>query len=106
MRFIKKVKGKVIICCCLVIGAALVSCGKGTETMADYAQRQPKLGFRSAVILELDGLRFKDLNGNGQLDPYEDWRLSNEERSKDLLAKMSLEQKAGVHADQFNSPTK
>lgn len=31
---------------------------------------------RSSPILERDGLRFKDLNKNGVLDPYEDWRLS------------------------------
>ncbi len=30
-------------------------------------------------ILEVDGYAFKDLNGNGVLDPYEDWRLPLEE---------------------------
>jgi beta-glucosidase len=40
-------------------------------------------------------MQFKDLNRNGQLDKYEDWRLSNDERAKDLLSKMSLEQKVG-----------
>jgi beta-glucosidase len=53
------------------------------------------LGVRSAKILEKGGLKFKDLNRNGQLDKYEDWRLPPEQRSKDLLAKMSLEQKIG-----------
>jgi len=40
-------------------------------------------------------LSFKDLNRNNELDPYEDWRLTDEERSRDLASKMSLAQKAG-----------
>jgi beta-glucosidase len=47
-------------------------------------------------ILTLNGLKFKDLNKNGKLDKYEDWRLSAEERAKDLVAKMSIEQIAGM----------
>lgn len=27
-------------------------------------------------IIEIDGLRFRDLDGDGELTPYEDWRLS------------------------------
>ncbi|HLR31796.1 MAG TPA: hypothetical protein VK074_04865, partial [Fodinibius sp.] len=60
------------------------------------APEQPELGHRSAAILDIDGYQFKDLNKNGTLDPYEDWRLSPEERSKDLLGRMSLEEKAGM----------
>ena len=56
---------------------------------------QPQLDARSAKILNIGGFQFKDLNKNGQLDKYEDWRLSADERSKDLLAKMSVEEKAG-----------
>lgn len=56
---------------------------------------QPELGKRSATILKVNGFQFKDLNKNGQLDKYEDWRLSPDERSKDLLSKMSVEEKAG-----------
>lgn len=56
---------------------------------------QPILGHRSAKILTKDGLSFKDLNRNGQLDKYEDWRLSAKTRSEDLLAKMSVEEKVG-----------
>jgi beta-glucosidase len=56
---------------------------------------QPVLGHRSAALLTVDGFQFKDLNKNGKLDKYEDWRLSNEERTKDLLSKMSIEEKVG-----------
>lgn len=43
-----------------------------------------------------DGTRYRDLNGNGVLDPYEDPRLSPEERTEDLLARLSLPEKAGL----------
>ena len=56
---------------------------------------QPRLGYRSVKILVVDGLQFKDLNRNGLLDKYEDWRLPNEQRSKDLLSRMSIEDKVG-----------
>lgn len=47
-------------------------------------------------ILEVDGFAFKDLNGNGVLDPYEDWRLPIEERIADLSRQMTIEQIAGL----------
>ncbi|HMG11279.1 MAG TPA: hypothetical protein VK609_22350, partial [Mucilaginibacter sp.] len=47
-------------------------------------------------ILTIDGLAFKDLNKNGKLDKYEDWRLPVDVRAKDLAAQMSVEQIAGL----------
>ena len=47
-------------------------------------------------ILEVDGYAFKDLNRNGKLDRYEDWRLPSEERAKDLASQLSLEEIAGL----------
>ena len=38
----------------------------------------------------------KDLNRNGELDPYEDWRRPVEERIDDLVSRMTLEEKAGL----------
>ncbi|MDQ1205900.1 glycoside hydrolase family 3 protein [Microbacterium sp. SORGH_AS_0862] len=43
-----------------------------------------------------DGTRYRDLNGNGVMDPYEDPRLSPEERTEDLLERLSLEEKCGL----------
>ncbi len=63
---------------------------------AQVAPLQPILGVRTVGILRVDGLQFKDLNKNGQLDPYEDWRLSPEARSRDLVSRMTLEEKAGL----------
>src|SRR6201996_4269473 len=59
----------------------------------------PTLGYstKSGVkILTVDGLAFKDLNKNGKLDKYEDWRLPIDERAKDLASKLSNEQIAGL----------
>ena len=47
-------------------------------------------------ILEKDGFAFKDFLGNGELLPYEDWRLPAEERADDLAKRLSIEQVAGL----------
>ena len=49
-------------------------------------------------ILEDGGYAFKDLNKNGTLDKYEDWRLDAEERAADLAEQMKAdyEQVAGL----------
>ncbi|MFM1879122.1 MAG: hypothetical protein RLZZ241_1988, partial [Bacteroidota bacterium] len=57
------------------------------------------LGYSSTSgvqILTVDRYAFKDLNQNGKLDPYEDWRLPAKERAADLAEKMSIEQIAGL----------
>jgi beta-glucosidase len=43
-----------------------------------------------------DGVEYRDLNHNGVLDPFEDPRLSVDERVADLLPRLSLEEKAGL----------
>lgn len=47
-------------------------------------------------LLEVDGLAFKDLARTGTLLPYEDWRLSAEERAEDLAGRLSIEEIAGL----------
>ncbi len=47
-------------------------------------------------ILTVDGYAFKDFLGTGELVPYEDWRLSYEERAKDLAERISIEDIAGL----------
>jgi beta-glucosidase len=47
-------------------------------------------------IIEVDGLKFKDLNDNGELDVYEDWRADVDDRVEDLLSQMTLEEKVGT----------
>lgn len=61
---------------------------------AAMAQRsaQPVLGRRSEPLITVDDLKFKDLNHNGRLDRYEDWRLP----AADLVSRMNLDEKAGL----------
>ena len=47
-------------------------------------------------LIEKDGFRFKDLARTGELLPYEDWRLSPEERAADLAARLTPEEIAGL----------
>ena len=71
----------------LLIIPLVFSCSKKYE--------QPELGVRSVEIIKKNGLEFKDLNKNGKLDKYEDWRLSPEKRAADLLSKMDIDEKIG-----------
>lgn len=77
----------------LAVAFAMSSLPVGRRT---GAAAQPTLGAHQVSIIERDGLHFKDLNRNGTLDPYEDWRLSPDGRARDLVSRMTLEEKAGV----------
>lgn len=57
---------------------------------------QKTIQAKSKAIIEVDGLKFKDLNGDGVLNPYEDWRLPASERAKDLISRMNNREKAGM----------
>ena len=80
----------------------LAACGpKWHETEADgyrlITQRGgATLGVSSAPILEVDRFAFKDLNRNGALDVYEDWRQPALVRAQDLAAQLSIEEIAGL----------
>ncbi|WP_395445523.1 glycoside hydrolase family 3 protein [Caulobacter sp. UC70_42] len=62
---------------------------------AAAAATQPDLGVRDGKIISVEGLRFRDLDRDGKLSPFEDWRLSSAQRAADLVARMTLEEKAG-----------
>lgn len=74
--------------------AAAMAVPATATALAEETAAQPQLEARVKKIIEADGYQFKDLNDNGSLDPYEDWRLTPEERTEDLLGRMSAEQKA------------
>ena len=71
------------------------------------ADTAPTLAARSAPNLVERGVQYKDLNRNGRLDPYEDRRLSPEMRARDLVRRMTLEEKAGemIHATPDSTAT-
>ncbi|CAM5218035.1 beta-glucosidase OS=Ureibacillus acetophenoni OX=614649 GN=SAMN05877842_102393 PE=3 SV=1 [Ureibacillus acetophenoni] len=56
----------------------------------------PTLGVKVKKILTIDGNTYKDLNANGKLDHYENWQLSHDDRARDLVSQMTLEEKAGL----------
>lgn len=47
-------------------------------------------------LLERDGFVFKDLNRNGELDVYEDWRRPLADRADNLAALLSIDEIAGL----------
>lgn len=55
----------------------------------------PLIGVTNAGALLKDGLYFRDGNGNGVLEPWEDWRLDALARAEALVSAMTLRQKAG-----------
>ena len=84
---------------------ALNGCGpRSSETESGIIRTVTNRGGRTLAyvttsgvsLLTVDRFAFKDLNRNGELDPYEDWRLSTEERAKDLASRMTVEQIAGL----------
>lgn len=84
---------------CLLIA----TCGKNvitTEPQGGYTlvhqSQGPTLGYTSAPILTLDGYAFKDLNRNGSLDVYEDWRKDARTRAQDLASRLTLEEICGL----------
>ncbi|QIZ09287.1 glycoside hydrolase family 3 protein [Priestia megaterium] len=58
--------------------------------------KQPNLEVRVKNIIEVDGLKFKDLNNSGKLEPYKDWRLSPRERAENLVSLMNTDEKVGM----------
>ncbi|WP_087972294.1 glycoside hydrolase family 3 protein [Oceanobacillus rekensis] len=62
----------------------------------DFKDKQPELEVKTKKLIEVDGLKFKDLNGDGKLDPYEDWRLSPKERAENLVSLMNIDEKIGM----------
>ena len=88
---------------CLALFLAACQPKFSEEAKTDFVQIVNQdgatLGYHSSsglAIIQDGGYAFKDLNKNGSLDPYEDWRLTTEERAADLASKLSIEQIAGL----------
>lgn len=94
-----------IVTTAFLLAGLFIGCGpKWTEEdMGDFHlihnEGGQTLGYSpesGITILTDKGFAFKDLNKNGELDVYEDWRNPVDERAKDLASKMSVEQIAGL----------
>lgn len=69
-----------------------------TTVVQEYEGRTVTLKTACLDFIEVDGYQFKDLNKDGELQPYEDWRLDAETRAEDLLSRMSDKQKGAQMA--------
>lgn len=56
----------------------------------------PTISVTYVGVIEEDGKYFRDSNNNKELDPFEDWRLSTEDRVADLVGKMTQDQRIGL----------
>ncbi|MFN3450560.1 MAG: glycoside hydrolase family 3 N-terminal domain-containing protein [Sphingorhabdus sp.] len=83
-----------------LVGLLMTTCA--APLVAEPAQ--PELGARTKKIIDAKGLRFKDLNANGLLDSYEDWRVPPKKRATDLVRRMTLSEKAGMMLIATNNP--
>ncbi len=100
----KNLKFTIYMSSVLVVLVMLGSCKKWSETgsgsiMIVTNKGGQTLGYDTTSgvkILTTNGYAFKDLNKNGKLDVYEDWRMSADERAHDLASKMTIEQIAGL----------
>ncbi len=96
---------KKLVLIAIAVSLLLIGCGpKWTETESNGIkivknEGGKTLGYSVSSNLRLitvNRFAFKDLNKNGQLNKYEDWRLPVDERAKDLAAQLSVEQIAGL----------
>lgn len=75
----------------VVVAGSVMTAGAVAEEATVY--HQPTLNPRVKSIIEADGYQFIDLNGNGSLDVYEDWRLDADTRAVDLVSQMTVREK-------------
>ena len=75
------------------------------EPVVFHNENGPDIGVTTCSVIVRDGLYFKDMDNSGELAPYKDWRLSPEERAKDMVAHLRLDQQAGLVLNTlFNTP--
>ena len=78
-----------------LLGAAAMTASMltGISFAEGETYTQLTLNPHSKSVLEVDGYQFIDLNGNGELDVYEDWRQDAETRAADLVSQMTVREK-------------
>jgi beta-glucosidase len=77
--------------------------GKTTHVVVTNPNNGKTLGYLKIsgvkLIEKVDGryiYAFKDMNRNGKLDKWEDWRLDDTARAKDLVSQLSIKEIAGL----------
>ncbi|MGE9553468.1 glycoside hydrolase family 3 N-terminal domain-containing protein [Erwinia amylovora] len=77
-----------------LLSAGLTGCDNNDPH--ETPTRQAELETRTLPLITVDNLEFKDMNKNGTLEPFEDWRLDSATRARDLISRMSVAEKAGA----------
>jgi beta-glucosidase len=80
----------------VLLGLVLLAACNHTNQKKEENQNLEMWTEKSQVLLEKEGLVFRDLNSNGVVDTYEDASQTIEARIEDLLSQMNLEEKAGI----------
>jgi beta-glucosidase len=65
----------------------------------DAATPDVEVPYAQKAAITVDGVQFRDLNGDGALQKYEDWRYSDVCRAKDLVTRMTVKQKVGLMSE-------
>ena len=66
------------------------------EPVLFHNENGPTIGVTTCGVIVQDGLYFKDMDNDGVLSPYEDWRNDPETRAADMVAHLPLNQQAGL----------
>ena len=66
------------------------------EPVLFHNENGPTIGVTTCGVIVKDGLYFKDMDNDGILSPYEDWRNSHEVRAADMVKHLPLHQQAGL----------
>lgn len=74
----------------------LLGVGACQQDAGSPSPSQRDLTTRNIPLVSVAGLEFRDLDRDGALDAYEDWRLPAAARATDLLTRLSLAEKAGL----------
>lgn len=80
----------------LSLAAAVALTGSlavGPAFAQEERYQQPTLNPHVKSIMEVDGYQFIDLNSNGELDVYADWRQDADTRAADLVSQMTVREK-------------
>lgn len=66
------------------------------EPVLFHNENGPTIGVTTCGVIVEDGLYFKDMDNDGVLSPYEDWRNDHETRAADMVKHLPLHQQAGL----------
>jgi beta-glucosidase len=110
MRNRARVHGHAVAAAALAVPLSLALAGGALAAPPDHSaaggnppghsnaggKNAPEVEARVKPVIKKGQREFRDLNANGRLDAYEDWRKTPTERAADLVSRMTLEEKAGI----------